>query len=49
MLSKDVNTLNYKEREYLNKVNILEKELDDFKDENRKLRRDLEATRSDCD
>ena len=41
--------MNYKERDFLNKLNAMERELDDYKDENRKLRRDLDATRADCD
>ena len=49
LLNKEVNSLNYKTREQLSRLNVQEREVDDLRDENRRLKRDLEITKADCD
>lgn len=49
ILSKELDSFRIKEREYTNKIIFAERELDTIKDENRRLKKELENTKGDCD
>jgi hypothetical protein len=49
MLSKELNSQNFKEKELISKLHAMEREIDDYKDENRRLKKDLDLTKADCE
>lgn len=49
LMKKELESLRIKEREYANKLVFLEQDLEQSKDENRKLKKDLQNTKDDCD
>ena len=49
LLEKEIEALRQKEREYANKIVFMERDLDTNKDDNRRLRKELENTKADCD
>lgn len=49
LMKKELESLRIKEREYANKLVFLEQDLEQSKDENRKLKKDMQNTKDDCD
>ena len=49
MLGKDYECLKNKERDSFNKIIFMEREIDTFKEENRKLKKELDLNKSDCE
>lgn len=49
LLSKENAALGLKEKELTNKIHLLQREIEDYKAENVRTKRDLDAARADCD
>lgn len=49
ILEREIESLRQKEREYSNKIVFMERDLDQHKDDNRRLKKELENTKADCD
>lgn len=49
LLSKENAALALKEKELTNKIHLLQREIEEYKAESVRLKRDLDAARADCD